>query len=71
MNLALSPFLGRWGWPFGPPKRHPLLIAFGAPIEVPSNKAGEKPGAEVVDKYHTKLVVSSDCEHTLGVSGRN
>jgi len=41
-NVALSPFVGRWGWPFGPPRRVPLLMAFGEPVVVPPNKDGVK-----------------------------
>mmetsp|Transcript_13901 Transcript_13901/g.27456 ORF Transcript_13901/g.27456 Transcript_13901/m.27456 type:complete len:388 (-) Transcript_13901:77-1240(-) len=57
-NVALSPFFGRWGWPFGPPRRLPLLMAFGKPVEMPPNPQGVKPERDEVDQYHARLVAS-------------
>mmetsp|Transcript_7608 Transcript_7608/g.17419 ORF Transcript_7608/g.17419 Transcript_7608/m.17419 type:complete len:383 (+) Transcript_7608:139-1287(+) len=57
-NVALSPFIGRWGWPFGPPRRVPLLITVGDPVLVPPNVGGAKPDPSQVEEYHGKLVGS-------------
>jgi len=63
LTRSQSPQTGRWGWPFGPSKRHPLLVAFGDPIRMPVNETGAKPTSEEVDKYHGELVtVRSEVE---------
>jgi len=57
-NVSLLPFFGRWGWPMGPPRRQPLLLAFGNPVRVPDNPEREKPSRKIVDLYHQRMVTS-------------
>lgn len=52
-NISIVPFYGRWGWPFGPARRIPILIAFGKPIQVPKTT---EPTQELIDEYHSQLV---------------
>jgi len=53
MDTSLVPFYGRWGWPIGPPKRVPLLIAIGDPIACPQV---ENPTQVQIDEYHERLL---------------
>lgn len=53
LDVALCPFYGRWGWPVGPPRRVPILMALGEPIACP---LVEKPSRQLVDEYHAKMV---------------
>lgn len=55
LNVSVTPFCGRpWGLlPFGPPKRTPILMAFGEPVIVPKV---DNPTQEQIDEYHTKLM---------------
>lgn len=55
-NISVVAFLGRWGWPFGPARREPVMVAFGDPIVFPENKGGEKASRETVAKFHGRLV---------------
>lgn len=54
-NVSLVSFFGRFGIPFGPPRREKVTIAFGDPI-VFKGEGVRKPEKEQVDKYHAKLV---------------
>ena len=59
LNVSIVPFFGRWGWPFGAPRRAPLLLAFGEPIAHPQTdfaKFDNEQGKELIDRYHNKLV---------------
>eukprot|EP00928_Gymnodinium_smaydae_P029915 TRINITY_DN22391_c0_g2_i1.p1 TRINITY_DN22391_c0_g2~~TRINITY_DN22391_c0_g2_i1.p1 ORF type:complete len:364 (-),score=32.14 TRINITY_DN22391_c0_g2_i1:355-1446(-) len=55
LGVSVTPFCGRpFGLlPFGPPYRHPVLLAFGNPIEVPKV---EVPTQAQIDEYHAKLI---------------
>jgi len=55
LNVSVTPFCGRpFGLlPFGPPKRTPVLLAFGEPIIVPKV---ENPTNEQIEEYHSKLM---------------
>jgi hypothetical protein len=54
LKVSICPFYGRWGLPLGPPRRTPLLVAFGEPIEVGAPNAS--PSKEEVASVHAKLV---------------
>ena len=59
LNVSIVPFFGRWGWPFGAPRRAPLLLAFGEPIAHPQTdfaKFDNEQGKQLIDRYHAKLV---------------
>ena len=54
MNVSVVPFLGRWFWPLGPPKRdNPVAVCCGEPIVVPLL---EEPCQEEVDRWHAELL---------------
>jgi len=55
LNISFVPFYGRWGWPLGPPARHPVLLAFGDPIMHPRME-NDTIGKEVLDQYHAKVM---------------
>jgi 1-acyl-sn-glycerol-3-phosphate acyltransferase len=44
---------GRWGWPLGPAKRKPVLVACGEPIVCPKV---DEPTQVLIDEFHAKLV---------------
>ena len=59
LNVSIVPFYGRWGWPLGPPRRKPMLLAFGDPIFHPKMSSDElkgEAGERVVNDHHKKLV---------------
>ena len=45
--------VGRWFWPLGPPRRVPVTMALGEPIECPQM---DEPMASDVDEWHAKLL---------------
>lgn len=59
LNISFVPFYGRWGWPLGPPRRRPLLLAFGEPLahdqHTPEQLTGDA-GRSLIDAHHKKLV---------------
>eukprot|EP00929_Paragymnodinium_shiwhaense_P108280 TRINITY_DN74604_c0_g1_i1.p1 TRINITY_DN74604_c0_g1~~TRINITY_DN74604_c0_g1_i1.p1 ORF type:complete len:407 (+),score=78.49 TRINITY_DN74604_c0_g1_i1:115-1335(+) len=58
LDISLTPFLGRWWLPFGPPARVPLLMCFGDPIDCPKLPEG-LPKAQVqaaVERKHAELL---------------
>ena len=52
-QTSLTPFLGRWGWLLGPPRRIPITICLGNPVQCPKT---ENPTPEQIDEYHAKLL---------------
>jgi hypothetical protein len=59
LNVSLVPFYGRWGWPLGPPRRRPMLLAFGEPIlndQLSSDELAGDVGKTIIYKQHQKLV---------------
>lgn len=52
-GAALSPFFGRWGWFLGPPRRVPLAVCLGDPIDCPKV---DEPTIEQIDEYHTRML---------------
>ena len=54
LNVSVCPFYGRWGWPLGAPRRAPLLVAFGEPIEAGAPVAN--PSKEEVAAMHARLL---------------
>jgi len=53
LQASLTPFLGRWGWLLGPPRRVPLTVCLGNPVECPQT---DDPTQEQIDKYHAQLL---------------
>jgi len=53
LNVSVTPFFGRFGWPLGPAFRTPVLVACGDPIPCPLTEA---PTQELIDEYHAKLM---------------
>jgi Diacylglycerol acyltransferase len=53
LQTSLTPFLGRWGWLLGPPRRIPITVCLGDPLQCPKM---ENPTQEQIDEYHTKLL---------------
>lgn len=56
INVSLVAFYGRWGWPLGPSRRKPVMMAFGDPIVFPPRTTEVKPTEEEVEKYHSMVV---------------
>ena len=59
LNVSVCPFYGRWGWPLGAPRRQPVLVAIGDPIEcgsAPSAASDAPPTKEQVAEMHARLV---------------
>ncbi len=56
LDIALTPFIGRWGIPMGPPKRSPLLLAFGDPISHAKIEDSQADIREEVDVQHKLLL---------------
>ena len=62
LHVSLTPFLGRWGWFMGPPKRHvPLAMCLGEPIFPPSddndkNDATAAITQKQIDEHHSRLL---------------
>jgi hypothetical protein len=44
---------GRWGWFLGPPRRIPLVLCLGEPIDCPRIA---EPSNDDVDQYHAQMV---------------
>ena len=53
LDTSLAPYYGRWGIPFGPPRREPVLMALGDPVRLPKC---EKPTPEQVDEGHKAML---------------
>jgi 1-acyl-sn-glycerol-3-phosphate acyltransferase len=53
LQTSLTPFFGRYGWFLGPPKRVPITICLGEPIECPLTA---EPSQELINKYHAKML---------------
>jgi len=53
LQASLTPFFGRWGWFLGPPRRVPVTLCLGEPIECP---AIAEPTKDDVNKYHAQMV---------------
>jgi hypothetical protein len=65
LDVAVVPFAGRWGWPFGPARRRPLLLAFGEAVDpaeaaaaagAPAAGGEGRPSAAAVEAAHARLV---------------
>lgn len=60
INTSIVPFFGRFGWPMGPPRRVPVLVALGEPIVCACQEGGGASGAEpsqaAIDATHSRLV---------------
>ena len=52
-GASLSPFLGRFGWFLGPPRRVPTTVCLGDPIVCPKV---DEPTQEQIDEYHRKML---------------
>merc|ERR1711862_168703 len=58
LDISLTPWLGRWWIPFGPPARVPLLMCFGDPIlchTLPEGLSKQEVQA-AVDEKHAELL---------------
>mmetsp|Transcript_35988 Transcript_35988/g.99179 ORF Transcript_35988/g.99179 Transcript_35988/m.99179 type:complete len:370 (+) Transcript_35988:68-1177(+) len=55
LDVSIVPFLGRYGWPMGPPRRLPVAMVMGRPVRCP---ARTEPSQEDIDKYHCNLLDS-------------
>jgi Diacylglycerol acyltransferase len=53
LQISLTPFLGRWGWILGPPKRLPVTVCLGQPIHCPLIANPTQPQ---IDHYHGLLL---------------
>lgn len=53
LNVSICPFIGRFFWPIGPPRRIPLTLAFGDPIRCDRI---ENPTQEQIDAYHAQMI---------------
>ena len=53
LQISLTPFLGRWGWILGPPKRLPVTVCLGQPIHCPHVPNPTQPQ---IDQYHAQLL---------------
>ena len=53
LQASLTPFFGRWGWFLGPPRRVPVTLCLGEPIECP--KMAE-PSKDDINLYHAQMV---------------
>ena len=51
-DVSLTPFIGRWGIPMGPPRPKPLLFAYGDALECGEAECGEA----AVDSLHKQLL---------------
>mmetsp|Transcript_6696 Transcript_6696/g.10201 ORF Transcript_6696/g.10201 Transcript_6696/m.10201 type:complete len:383 (-) Transcript_6696:66-1214(-) len=56
LQASLTPFFGRWGWFLGPPRRVPVAVCLGEPVQCP--KKIDQPTREQVEEYHQKLLNS-------------
>ena len=45
------PFVGRWGWPMGPARRIPVVMAAGQPVECPQTQLGK----------HSSVFIRASC----------
>ena len=55
MGASLTPFFGRWGWFLGPPRRIPVSVVLGNPVQCPQMA---EPTQQDIDKYHQQLLDS-------------
>lgn len=55
LQVSLTPFLGRWNWILGPPKRVPVTVCLGQPIHCPQV---DNPSQPQIDHYHAQLLDS-------------
>lgn len=53
LQTSLTPFFGRWGWFLGPPRRIPVTLCLGEPIECP---ATADPSNDDINKYHAQMI---------------
>lgn len=53
LQASLTPFYGRWGWFLGPPRRIPVTLCLGEPIECPLIA---EPTKDDVNRYHAEMV---------------
>ena len=53
LQTSLTPFWGRWGWLLGPPRRVPITVCLGNPVQCPQV---DNPTQEQIDKYHSQLL---------------
>jgi len=56
LDISLTPFVGRWGIPMGPPRRKPLLFAYGEPLQCTAVSDEDLPKA--VEKKHGELLAA-------------
>jgi len=53
LQTSLTPFLGRWGWLLGPPRRVPTTVCLGNPVICPKI---DDPTQEQINQYHEQLL---------------
>jgi len=54
LQVALTPFFGRWGWFLGPPvRKSAVCLCLGEPVDCPQM---DDPSKEDIDKYHKQLL---------------
>ena len=53
LEIALTPFFGRWFWFIGPPARIGVAVCLGEPVTCPRI---EEPSQAEIDKYHQQLL---------------
>lgn len=53
MGASVTPFFGRWFWFLGPPRRVPITVCLGEPIECPKI---EEPTQDQINLYHQKML---------------
>ena len=53
LQASLTPFFGRWGWFLGPPRRVPVTLCLGEPIECPMMS---EPSIDDINLYHARMV---------------
>lgn len=53
LQASLTPFFGRWGWFLGPPRRVPITLCLGEPIDCPQK---DEPTKEDINQYHAQMV---------------
>ena len=49
LDTSFTPFFGRFGWFLGPPRRTPVTVCLGNPVQCPRL---DNPTQEDIDKYH-------------------
>lgn len=53
MEMSLTPFFGRFFWFLGPPRRIPVTVCLGEPVDCPQIA---EPTQEDINKYHQQLL---------------